>query len=197
MTIESNEPLVRGRPRSEVAHQSILRAALDEVVKYGFRSLTVDAIAAKAGVGKMTVYRRWPNKAAIVMEAFLTLIGPLTAFPEHKRAITSIKLQMRLQAQFFLGKYGHVIKALLGEAQFDAELAIAFRDQWIVPRREMTKKILKQAIEQGDIKGDSNLELIVDMLYAPIYYRLQIGSGAINEELMDQILQKVLIAFKS
>ena len=117
-------------------------------------------------------------------------------FPEHGRAIVRIKLQMRLQAQFFLGKYGHVIKALLGEAQFDLELAIAFRDQWIVPRREMTKEVLQLAIEQGDIKENIDLELIVDMLYAPIYYRLQIGSGPISEDFTDQILEKVLDAFK-
>ncbi len=195
MNIKSNEPANKGRPRSDVVHQSILRAALDEVVKNGFRGLTVDVIAAKTGIGKMTIYRRWPNKAAIVMDALLALIGPSTAFPANDRAITSIRLQMRLQTQFFLGKYGQVIKALLGEAQFDPELATAFRDQWIAPRREMTKEVLKLAIEQGDLKSGIDLELVIDMLYAPIYYRLQIGSGPINDQFTDELLEKTLIAF--
>ncbi len=182
----------RGRPRSEAAHKAILAAALDQVFAIGFRALTVDAIAAKANVGKMTIYRRWPNKAAIVMDAFLTLIGPDTEFPERPRARDRIKLQMRLQAKFFRGKFGKMIKALLGEAQFDPELAEAFRERWIEPRRRMTKKVLEEAVHQGDLPSDLDFEAAVDLLYAPVYYRLQIGTGPISEAYTDRIFEKVM-----
>ncbi len=171
-------------------HQTILEAALALVKNVGFRELTIDAIASKAGVGKMTVYRRWPNKAAVVMDAFLTIVGPSTKFPEKPRALDSLKLQMRLQAQFFRSPYGKTIKAFLGEAQFDPELAEAFRERWIVPRREMTRDILKTAIRQGDLRPTADLEAVIDMLYGPIYYRLQIETGPMNNYFTDTIFEQ-------
>jgi AcrR family transcriptional regulator len=185
-------PISRGRPRSGKAHLAILKSALALVAKMGFRALTIDAIAERAGVGKTTIYRRWPNKAAVVMDAFLTLIGPGTRFPESASPVHRIKLQMRLQARFFRSSSGRMIKALLGEAQFDPELAEAFRERWIEPRREMTRGVLIDAIRKGELRGDLDLAATIDLLYGPIYYRLQIGTGPITEAFTDRILADVL-----
>jgi AcrR family transcriptional regulator len=190
---EQNKSMpLRGRPRSEEAHQAILKAALALVSQIGFRTLTVDAIAAKAGVGKMTVYRRWPNKAAVVMDAFLLLVGPGTDFPPNPRAVVRIKLQMRLQAKFFRSKSGLLIKALLGEAQFDAELAEAFRERWLMPRRLTVKQMIADAIKQGDVRPDIDPDAAIDMLYGPIYYRFQTGSGPLDDSYTDVIFNQVM-----
>lgn len=187
-----NKPRDRGRPRSDKIHQAILKAALAEVMRTGFRVLTVDAIAARAGVGKMTIYRRWPNKATVVMDAFLTLIGPATEFPEAPSATESLRRQLRLQAAFFRGKYGRIIKALLGEAQFDIELAEAFRDRWIEPRREMVRGVLRRAIAEGHLRAEIDLEVAIDLFYGPIYYRLQIGTGPIDETFTDEVFARAM-----
>jgi AcrR family transcriptional regulator len=176
-----------------MAHRSILKAALTEVAKTGFRALTMDAIAARADVGKMTVYRRWPNKGAVVMDAFLALIGPATEFPEAPTAVESIRRQLRLQAAFFRGKYGKIIKALLGEAQFDRELADAFRDRWIKPRREMVLGVLQRAVAEGGLRADLDFETAIDLLYGPIYYRLQIGTGTIDEAFTDGVYASAMM----
>jgi AcrR family transcriptional regulator len=185
-------PTSRGRPRSDKAHLAILKAALALVAEIGFRVLTIDLIAERAGVGKTTIYRRWPNKAAVVMDAFLALVGPGTKFPAGASAVQRIKLQMRLQARFFRSSKGRMIKALLGEAQFDAELAKAFRDRWIKPRREMTRGVLLDAIRQGELRSDIDLDATIDLLYGPIYYRLQIGTGPITEAFTDRVLVDVM-----
>ena len=164
-------PISRGRPRSDKAHLAILKAALALTEKTGFRALTIDAIAEQAGVGKTTIYRRWPNKAAVVMDAFLALVGPGTRFPDATSPVHRIKLQMRLQACFFRSAKGRMIKVLLGEAQFDPELAEAFRERWIVPRRKMTREVLLEAIRRGELRRDIDLEATIDLLYGPIYYR--------------------------
>jgi AcrR family transcriptional regulator len=182
----------RGRPRSDKAHRAILKAALAEVSKTGFRALTVDAIATRANVGKMTIYRRWPNKAAVLMDAFLALIGPATEFPEASTAVESIRLQLRLQATFFCGKYGRIIKALLGEAQFDRELADAFRERWIEPRREMVRGVLQRAVTEGDLRKDVDFQTAIDLFYGPIYYRLQIGTGSIDDTFTDEVFASVM-----
>ncbi len=187
----------RGRPRSERTHRAILKAALVELGKTGFRLLTVDSIAARAGVGKMTIYRRWPNKAALVMDAFLTLIGPETEFPKAPRALERIRLQLHIQARFFHGRFGSMIKALLGEAQFDPDLAQAFRERWIIPRRQMPRQLLEEAVRQGDLRADMDVEAAIDGLYGPLYYRLQIGTGPLSPAFAETVFQQMVTGLKS
>jgi AcrR family transcriptional regulator len=181
-----------GRPRSALAHNAILRAALHLVSARGFRAITVDHIAAEAGVGKMTLYRRWPNKSAVVMDAFLELVGPQTEFPAASQALRSLRQQLKLQASFFRSKYGRLIRSLLAEAQADEELARAFRDRWIYPRRSGVVRILQMAIDQGHLRHDIDLEIATDMLYGPLYYRLLLGTGAISDDFIDGLYKQFL-----
>ena len=188
----ASSPVPRGRPRSDHAHRTILKAALEELGRTGFRLLTIDSISTRAGVGKTTIYRRWPNKAAVVMDAFMTLIGPDIRFPVAPRALERIRLQMRLQAKFFRGPFGQMIRALLGEAQFDPDLAQAFRDRWINPRREGPRLLLKEAIRQGDLRPDFDVEAAIDSLYGPLYYRLQIGTGPVSDAFAVTIFKQTI-----
>ncbi len=186
----------RGRPRDEKIDALVLSEALRLLADVGFRALTLDAIAAAAGVGKMTIYRRWPNKAAVIMDAFLTIVGPGSAFPKSASALHSIKLQMRLQAKLFSGQYGQLIKALLGEAQFDSELSAAFAERWLQPRRRMTRVVLERAVAEGEVVPAADLDLMIDLLYAPLYYRLQLNLGTLNTQFTDKVFDAALAGFR-
>jgi AcrR family transcriptional regulator len=177
-------------------HRAILKAALTELTKTGFRLLTLDSIATRAGVGKMTIYRRWPNKAALVMDAFLTLVGPETQFPEAPSALERIRLQLRVQAQFFRGHFGGMIRTLLGEAQFDPALAQAFRERWINPRRQLPRQLLEEAVHQGDLRQDIDVEAAIDALYGPLYYRLQIGTGPLTAAFAETVFQQTITGLR-
>lgn len=181
-----------GRPRSKSAHEAILKAALRLVAKRGFRAVSVNEIAADAGVGKMTIYRHWPNKAAVVMDSLLGLIGPATAFPEADSALESLRRQLDLQAAFFRSSRGTLIRSLVAEAQSDRELATAFRDRWIHPRREQVRQNLKAAIVEGSLRDDFNLDTAIDQLYGSLYYRLLLGSGVIDEQFIEDTYQQFL-----
>lgn len=181
-----------GRPRSQKAHEAILKTALRLVTKRGFRAVSVNEIAAQAHVGKMTIYRHWPNKAALVMDSLLFVIGDETAFPQAESALESLRQQLDLQAEFFRGSRGNLIRSLVAEAQSDAELAIAFRDRWLEPRREGVRKILHAAIAEGSLRPDIDLEASVDILYGPLYYRLLLGSGELGEPFVDHAYQQFL-----
>ena len=146
--------------------------------------------------GKTTIYRRWPNKAHVVMDAFLILVSPASHFPPAHRGTQRLKLQMRLQARLFAGHFGQLIKSLLGEAQFDDDLAQAFRERWLLPRRELTRQILQQAIGDGDLRRDIDLEAAIDLLYAPFYYRLQLGIGVLDEAFSDTVYEAVLAGLR-
>jgi AcrR family transcriptional regulator len=181
-----------GRPRSQTAHDAVLKAALRLVTKRGFRSVSVNEIAAEAGVGKMTLYRHWPNKAALVMDALLLLIGSETDFPEAGSAIESLRRQLDLQAAFFQSSRGNLIRSLVAEAQSDPELAIAFRERWLDPRREGVRKIMRAAIVEGSLRSDVDIDAAIDLLYGSLYYRLLLGSGALDERFVDLTYRQFL-----
>ncbi|WP_446743227.1 TetR/AcrR family transcriptional regulator [Silvibacterium acidisoli] len=181
-----------GRPRGEDTDRVILEAALRLVSTRGFRNVTVDQIAAEAGVGKMTLYRRWPNKAALVMDALLVLVGPRTQFPEAERALDSLESQLFLQARFFSSDYGRLIRSLIAEAQSDMELAVAFRERWIEPRREGVIQTLRKAVAQGELRTKIDFQLATDMLYGPLYYRLLLGTGTIDRAFVRRLLAQFL-----
>ena len=179
-----------GRPRSGAAHAAILKAALHLVTRHGFRAVTVNEIAAEAGVGKMTLYRHWPNKAAVVMDALLELIGSETAFPPAQSALGSLRYQLDLQTAFFRSGRGNLIRSLVGEAQSDPELAAAFRDRWLIPRREGVRKIMQQAIKEGALRKDIDIDVATDLLYGSLYYRLLLQSGPIDQHFIETAFQQ-------
>jgi AcrR family transcriptional regulator len=169
------------RLRPEEIEAVIINAVFEDLLAHGFRAVTVESISAKTGVAKTSIYRRWPNKAAMVMEAFLIRIGPGIEFPRKSSYVESIGLQMLALAKAFRGPFGSMIKALLGEAQFDAELAEAFRTRWIAPRREAAKEVIRSAIRNKELRPDVDLDQALDALYGGLYYRLMIGSGHLSE----------------
>ncbi len=181
-----------GRPRSPRIQQAILKAAADLVLECGFKALSMDAIAARARVGRMTIYRRWPNKAAIVMDAFVARVDPGTLFLPARTYLDSIRLQMRTMAKAFRGRDGVLIRALLAEAQFDPELAAALQERWTMPRRRMAIAYLQDGIRKGYLRADAEPNAIVDLLYAPIYYRLQMGTGPLSDTYIDEIFQHAM-----
>ena len=181
-----------GRPRSQVAHDAILKAALHLVSKRGFRAVGVDQIAAEAGVGKMTLYRHWPNKASVVMDSLLALLGNQTAFPEADTPLESLRRQLDLQVAFFRSSRGNLIRSLLAEAQSDQELAVAFRDRWLAPRREGVRNTMRQAMAEGSLRKDFDIDTAIDLLYGSLYYRLLLGSGPLDDKFIENTYQQFL-----
>ena len=155
-----------GQVRGERARRKILDEPLRQVSEAGFRAVSVESIAAGCGVAKTTVYRRWPNKAAVVMDAFMDRVGSGTLFPPAEKAMERVRRQMLSMARAFRGRDGTLVKARLAEAQFDAELAEEFRERWTLPRRAMGVAIIRDAIRGGEVRPDTDPEAVIDLLYA-------------------------------
>jgi len=185
-----------GRPRNPRTQQRILNAAADLVLEQGFKALTIDAIAGRAGVGRMTIYRRWPNKAAIVMDAFFARMDPNTLFRPDKPYIESIRLNMRAMAKAYRGKDGALIRTLLGEAQFDPELAVAIREKWVMPRRRIAIPYVEQGIRNGFLRPDIDPNVMIDLLYAPFYFQLLIGTATLSDAYIDKIFDHAIAGLK-
>ncbi len=184
---ESVERRAPGRPRSAEARQAILESTLELLKEVGFEGLSVEGIAARAGVGKATVYRWWPNKAAIVIDAFLAIVEPELRFPKGESAREVIRQQMRRLMRLMKGEFGTVLSAIIGAGQSQPELLEAIRKNWIEPRRSEARELVKDAQERGEIRADIPADTLLDILYSAFYFRLLIGHARLDEKLIDAI----------
>ena len=162
----------QGRPRSEAAQQAILDAARNLLIQNGYAEVTVEAIAARAGVSKATIYRWWPGKAAVVLEAFLAASGPCPRRPDTGCPKEDLRGQLQGLAAALAGPMGTVLRGVLAEAQSDPEVAETFRTQYLAPRRAETCRLLDRARAAGRLSQAMDTETAADALFGPLFYRL-------------------------
>jgi AcrR family transcriptional regulator len=187
-----------GRPRSEQSRQAILRSTLELLYRNGgFADLSIEAIAADANVSKATVYRWWPTKGALVADAFSASADEELRFPDTGSVRNDMALQMRRLIRIFRSKRGKIVAALLAGGQSDPELIDAFRERFLWPRRRQAYQTLQRGINRGELASDSDLDLILDSLYGPIYMRFLIRHAELKEDFADQICGVVLNQGKS
>jgi AcrR family transcriptional regulator len=186
-----------GRPRSEESRQSILRSTLKLLKEPGgFPELSIEAIAADANVGKTTVYRWWPTKAALVADAFFASAEEELQFPNTGSVQRDMSLQMRRVIRIFRSERGKVVAALLAGGQSDPELLEAFRERFLWPKRRQAYRTLQRGIDRGELPAGSNLDLILDSLYGPIYMRFLIRHDKLDEGFADELCGLVLEGLK-
>jgi AcrR family transcriptional regulator len=181
-----------GRPRSEQARLAILRSTLKLLGKNGFSELTIEAVAAHAGVGKATVYRWWSNKAALIADAFASSATRKLHFPDTGSVRTDMSQQMRQLIKIFSSRRGRIVSAILGGGQSDRDLIAAFRERFLWPRRQEAYATLRRGIQRGELGKDVDMDLILDSLYGPIYMRFLIRHGKLTPDFVDSLCELVL-----
>lgn len=170
-----------GRPRSEGCRQKVLAAADVLLARDGLARMSVDAVAQSAGVSKATIYRWWPNKSAIVMEALLAsteadVYVPVSPFPEE-----DLIARVRRTVAVFRGPRGRTIASLIGQAQSDPEIAEAYRQQLLGPRRVAMRAAIQRAVDAGLYRPNIDFDLAIDMVYGPLYQRLLLAHAPLDE----------------
>jgi AcrR family transcriptional regulator len=182
-----------GRPRNSDTTALILQAALDLGEKTGFGSLTMEGIAAHAGVAKTTIYRRWPSVWGIVMDAFLAEITKVAPLQRRSTARASFKASMRLLAKSYRGRQGKILHLLLGQAQLDEKLRREVTTRWVIPRREVALEFVRNGIETGELRRDLDPDIVLDALYGPLYHRLLVpyDDGPISDAYIDSLVDTV------
>ncbi len=181
-----------GRPRSEEARLAILRSTLKLLGENGFSDLSIEAVAAHAGVGKATVYRWWPNKAALIADAFASSTSRNLHFPDTGSVYTDLSRQMRQVVKIFRSRRGRIVSAMVGGGQSDRNLIAAFRERFLWPRRQEAYTTLRQAIQRGELRDDVDMDLLLDSLYGPIYMRFLIRHGKLTPDFVDRLCGLVL-----
>jgi AcrR family transcriptional regulator len=189
----AHEPRAAGRPRSEECRARILAAALDLLEERGLRALTIEAIAERAGTSKMTLYRWWPSKAAVVLEAILAEVSPSMPYRECESPLESLRDQMRAFARFLNGRWGHLLVGIVAEGVLDEETGDAYREHWVKPRRADARQLLGRAITAGELPVDTDVEVMLDALFGPLYYRFLIQHAPLSPAFADAVFLSVLL----
>ncbi|WP_437678619.1 TetR/AcrR family transcriptional regulator [Sorangium sp. So ce131] len=192
----SAEPKPRGRPRSQEAKRAILEAARVLLAEGGPGAVTMEAVAARAGVGKPTVYRWWPDRHAVAMAALMEEEAAQAAGGTRRSAVAALREQLRAIARRFATSTGRHVASMIAASEAESELSKAFRNHFVLARRAEGKELLARAIEQEEIRGDLDVEVALDLLYGPLFFRLLMGHAALDERFMDQVLDEALRGMK-
>jgi AcrR family transcriptional regulator len=177
-----------GRPRSEEARLAILRSTLKILGKHGFAEFTIENVAAYARVGKATVYRWWPNKAALIADAFASSTTRALHFPDTGSVFSDMSQQMRQLVKIFRSRRGRIVSAMLAAGQSDKALIAAFRERFMKPRRQEAYATLRR----GELRKGEDLDLLLDSLYGPIYMRFLIRHDKMTADFIDRLCELVL-----
>jgi AcrR family transcriptional regulator len=183
--------------RSERSRRAILTATADLLGEVGYTKLAVEAIAARAGVGKQTIYRWWPDKGAVVLEAYLALVhaDEGVSFPNSGDLEADLRTVLRFTADSFLDPvFERRYRALLTAIQDDRGLAEALLNRLLLPFLEATKGRLREAQRAGQIDGSADLDVAAEMFYGAVYYRWLLRTGPVSREHADTVVAMTLRA---
>ncbi|WP_449063922.1 TetR/AcrR family transcriptional regulator [Planomonospora algeriensis] len=182
--------------RSETSRRAILTAAFDLAGEVGYARLSIEGIAARAGVGKQTIYRWWPSKGAVLFDAFLMLSEGAAgdpALPDTGDLEADLKTVLRATvAELNDPRHDEPMRALTTEITHDPELAAAYAERLEGPMRERKKERLRSAQRAGQLAADLDLDVAVEMLWGPLQNRWMLRGGPLTTEYADRVVETAL-----
>jgi AcrR family transcriptional regulator len=183
----------RGRPRSQEADRAILTAAVELLAERGLAAMTIEEVAARAGVGKATIYRRWPSKGLLALDAFVASFRAEQPLPDtgtlrgdlldalHAWVLAVTRTPM-----------GRTLADLIAEAQHDPELRAAWRDRVLEPLRSQHRIMLDLAIARGEIPPTVDREVVLDLFFGAAQHRLLLGHLPMTEDFIREVVDVIL-----
>jgi len=181
-----------GRPRSEATRLAILAAAIDELTERGYAQLSIEGIAARAGAGKQTIYRWWPSRADVVLDALLDEAASRITVPDE--GSLHADLDAFLAATFRQRGQRPVLVGLMAEALLDPVFAAQFRDRFLFGRRDALRAVLTRASARGEIAADVDPELLLDVVFGVLWYRLLLDHAPLDDDAGRQLAALVVRA---
>jgi AcrR family transcriptional regulator len=191
-TDPTSVPAAVGRPRSERARLAVLDAAADLLVEGGLSAATMEAIAARAGVSKVTIYKWWPSRGSVAVDAYFRRFDETYTYVDTGDVAADLTTQIRLLMDTFRGRAGEIMAELIGRGQTDPALAETLRVGWLQPRREATAAVLQRAVDRSQIRADADLPTVMDQLFAPLYWRLMMGHQSLDDGLAEALVRNAL-----
>lgn len=184
----------RGRPRSEKARQAVLHAAAELLVEHGLGAVSMDAVAERAGVSKATIYRWWPAKETLALEALNNewAVGHEEA-PDTGSLRGDLLALLHPWARLVTSRpYARVIAALVVKAHSDPAFAADYVDHLVAPRRARARAVFARGVERGEIAPEARIDVALDVIYGPLYHRLLHGHAPVDHTFVDDVVDLAL-----
>jgi len=182
-----------GRPRRSATSHAILKATRELLAQGGVHGLTVEGVAERSGIAKTTIYRRWRSKEDLALAALLEVIReepPVVHTGNTRTALSAYLGQLIKNVNSRL--YGRILRGLISEMAIDRELARGFREQVLARRTTAIRGLLARGIDRGELRPDLDLEIAVDLLLGPIYYRLLMSGEPLTSGFIDRLVRAVM-----
>ncbi|MFG3284748.1 TetR/AcrR family transcriptional regulator [Streptomyces sp. NPDC048111] len=193
--ITSPESAPSPRRRSEKSRRATLSAALDLCAQDGYGKVTIEAIAGRAGVSKKTIYRWWPTKGAVLLDAVTDLVANNSPLPDTGDIGADLRTHIGSLVRLFESSMlGPAYRGILSQVLYDEELATAVNDQLVIPRVALVYERMRGAQAVGQLPPDADLPLAVEMMYGPLYYRHSLGRPMPGPELVEMMVAHVVRA---
>jgi AcrR family transcriptional regulator len=184
-----------GRPRSEQSRIAVLRATSELLHEVGLRAMTTEEISARSGASKATIYKWWPNKYAVAVEAFLTEMMAESPDPDTGSAHEDFRRVIRGLTHFYTGESGRVFGQLVGEGQSDPLVQEELRAHLVAARRAMMRKVWDRGVTRGELRDDIDPDVAIDLLIGPVLYRLLLGHAPLDDASADAVVDTVMRGF--
>jgi AcrR family transcriptional regulator len=181
-----------GRPRSEESRAAVLRATSELLNEVGLRAMTTEEIATRSGASKATIYKWWPNKYAVAIDAFLSEMTAESRDPDTGSAHDDLRAVMRGLARFYTGLSGRVYAQLVGEAQIDPLIQRELRVNLVESRRDVFRTIWDRGVARGELRADIDREVAIDLVVGPALYRLMMGHAPLTDATADAIVDAAI-----
>src|SRR5579862_2306423 len=195
----SFHPGRKGRPPSEQAasHAAIMDAVYDLLQNKSVRDLTMEEVARRAKVGKPTLYKWWPTKAALVLAMLCERMAPNLEKPSDLTAEESLRFRVRRLIDAFNGPFGKIVAGLIAEGQSEPGILKEFFDRWVSPRRTATIADLQRGKNAGELRSETEPELLNDAIFGAIYYRLLLRSGPLTRRFGEDLVEQAIRGYRS
>ena len=197
ITEQTGEKTGAGRPRSEPSRRAILDATRRLLTREPLARLSIEAIAKKAGVGKTTIYRWWPNKAAVAMEAFLEQPGIQNIDPTTATAAEAVARQLESLVRQLRGQNGRIIAGIIAESQSDPAVLDLLYEKFLKDRVETLYRLVEQGSGNGEFKPGLDTAIAIDMLLGPLFLRVLSGDHGIDSHFAENYPQQALMALQA
>jgi AcrR family transcriptional regulator len=186
-------PAARGRPRSEAADRAILRAATELLAERGLAGMSMEEVAARAGVGKATIYRRWRSRGALALDAFMADFTAAQPLPDTGSLRGDLLAALRAWVKAVTRTpAGRILAGLVAAIQDDPELATAWRARVLEPLRAEHRIMLRRAIERGEIPASTDTDVALDLMYGAAYHRLLQGHRPLTDPFVRRVVDVIV-----
>jgi AcrR family transcriptional regulator len=175
-----DEPKSRGRQRSLEAEVAILKATLYLLERKPLRKVTTDAIAQRAGVSKATIYKWWPNKSLVALDAYLAGMTERVIMPDTGSAEKDFTRQLQSLIAFYKSPLGRLFGQFIAEGQSDPGFLALFRERFLYARRDAARVMWRRGVDRGEIREETDAEIVLDLIYGPMVFRLLAGHGSLD-----------------